>query len=265
MASPPRPRRRRQSRQVHVSSFRARRTRRWISNRRAWPSARSSPASPARTDSYLAELLLEKGLRGLRPDAPPVRGELLADRTPARPRDADSRRPARPALAHPRARAGAAARALQPRGDVVRAGVVGPADADRRVQLAGRHARARGGPRGRSAIRIYQASSSEMFGKVREVPQTRDDAVLSAQPVRRLEGVRALHHGELPRELRPVRRLRHPVQPRVAAARPRVRDAQGHRRRRAHQARAGRRRCRSATSTRTATGASPATTCARCG
>ena len=38
------------------------------------------------------------------------------------------------------------------------------------------------------AIRFYQASSSEMFGKVREVPQTRADAVLSAQPVRRVEG-----------------------------------------------------------------------------
>ena len=54
------------------------------------------------------------------------------------------------------------------------------------------------------AIRFYQASSSEMFGKVREVPQTRADAVPSAQPVRRLEGVRPLHHRELPRELRAV-------------------------------------------------------------
>ena len=57
-------------------------------------------------------------------------------------------------------------------------------------------------------IRFYQASSSEMFGKVREVPQTETDAVLPAQPVRRVEGVRALHHGQLPRELRPVRRAR---------------------------------------------------------
>ncbi len=53
-------------------------------------------------------------------------------------------------------------------------------------------------------IRLYQASSSEMFGKVREVAAERDDAVLSAKPVRRVEGVRALHHGELPRELRAV-------------------------------------------------------------
>ena len=36
----------------------------------------------------------------------------------------------------------------------------------------------------------------------------RADAVLSAQPVRRVEGVRPLHHGQLPRELRPVRRAR---------------------------------------------------------
>ena len=42
------------------------------------------------------------------------------------------------------------------------------------------------------AIRVYQASSSEMFGKVRETPQTEPDAVLSAQPLRRLEGLRPL-------------------------------------------------------------------------
>ena len=54
-------------------------------------------------------------------------------------------------------------------------------------------------------IRFYQASSSEMFGKVREVPQTEMHAVLSAQSVRRVEGVRALHHRQLPRELRALR------------------------------------------------------------
>ena len=49
--------------------------------------------------------------------------------------------------------------------------------------------------------RFYQASSSEMFGKVREVPQTRVDAVLSPLAVRRGQGVRPLHHGQLPRVL----------------------------------------------------------------
>ena len=115
------------------------------------------------------------------------------------------------------------------------------------------------------AIRFYQASSSEMFGKVREVPQTELDAVPSAQPVRRRQGVRALPDGELPRELRPVCGLGDPVQPRIAAARPRVRDAQGDRRRGAHRARAGDRAAAWATSTPSATGASRATTCARCG
>ena len=45
--------------------------------------------------------------------------------------------------------------------------------ADRRVHRRGRHARAGRHSHGRSRrIRFYQASSSEMFGKVREVPQT---------------------------------------------------------------------------------------------
>ena len=41
----------------------------------------------------------------------------------------------------------------------------------------------------RQPVRVYQASSSEMFGKVREIPQTRDDAVSSPQPVRLREGL----------------------------------------------------------------------------
>ena len=57
----------------------------------------------------------------------------------------------------------------------------------------------------------------------------RRHAVLSAQPVRRGQALRALDDGQLPRVLRHLRHQRHPVQPRVAAARPRVRDAQDHR------------------------------------
>ena len=70
-------------------------------------------------------------------------------------------------------------------------------------------------------IRFYQASSSEMFGKVREIPQTERHAFLPAQPVRRRQGVRPLDHGQLPRELRHVRVLGNSLQPRVAAPRPR--------------------------------------------
>ena len=49
-----------------------------------------------------------------------------------------------------------------------------------------------------TGVRIYQASSSEMYGRVREVPQDGVDALLSTQPVRGVEGLRALHHRELP-------------------------------------------------------------------
>ena len=40
------------------------------------------------------------------------------------------------------------------------------------------------------AIRFYQASSHEMFGKVREIAAERDDAVPPAQPVWRRQGLR---------------------------------------------------------------------------
>ena len=114
-------------------------------------------------------------------------------------------------------------------------------------------------------IRFYQASSSEMFGKVREVPQTELTPFYPRSPygVAKVFGHYITVNYRESYDLFAV--LGHPVQPRVAAPRPRVRDAQGHRRRRAHQARAGRRAARSATSTRSATGASPATTSGRCG
>ncbi len=61
------------------------------------------------------------------------------------------------------------------------------------------------------------------------------DAVPPAKPVRRGQGLRPLPDGQLPRVLRPLRRLRDPLQPRVAAARPGVRHPQGHGRRRPDQ------------------------------
>ena len=72
-------------------------------------------------------------------------------------------------------------------------------------------------------------------------PAERDDAVLPALALRRGQGLRALHHRQLPRVVRALRGLRHPLQPRVAAAGARVRDAQDLGRRRAHQARPRRR------------------------
>ena len=63
-------------------------------------------------------------------------------------------------------------------------------------------------------IRFYQASSSEMFGKVQIRAPGRGDQVPSAKPLRRGEALRPLDHGELPRVLRHVRGVGDPVQPR---------------------------------------------------
>ena len=86
------------------------------------------------------------------------------------------------------------------------------------------------------AIRIVNPEDSLLPGQhLRDVRQgagdsaDREHAVLSAQPLWRGQAVCALDDDQLPRELRHLRLQRHPVQPRVAAARARVRDAQDHR------------------------------------
>ena len=104
---------------------------------------------------------------------------LRADRAPARPHHAPPGRPARPALAGRRAARLPARRGLQPRRDVVRRGVVDPADADRRVHRRRRHADARGRARdvpGRALL------PGVVERDVRQGPPgaaERDDAVLS--------------------------------------------------------------------------------------
>ena len=114
-------------------------------------------------------------------------------------------------------------------------------------------------------IRFYQASSSEMFGKVREVPQNETTPFYPRSPY----GVAKVYGHFITVNYREsyglYRRLGDPLQPRVPAPRPRVRDPQDLGRRRAHQARPRRRAAAWATSTRSATGASPATTSRRCG
>ena len=110
--------------------------------------------------------------------------------------------------------------------------------------------------------RFYQASSSEMFGAT-PPPQNEDDAVLPALALRRGEGLLLLDDPQLPRGLRPVRGQRDPVQPRVPAARRDVRDPQDHAGGRRASPPASRRTCTSATSTRSATGATPRSTSRR--
>ena len=50
-------------------------------------------------------------------------------------------------------------------------------------------------------IKFYQASSSEMFGKVRGSATDRKHALLSAQSLWGRQSIRALDHGQLSREL----------------------------------------------------------------
>ena len=90
-------------------------------------------------------------------------------------------------------------------------------------------------------IRFYQASTSEMFGKVQAVPQTEDTPFYPRSPY----GVAKLYAHWMTVNYRESYGIfgtqRHPVQSRVAAARPRVRDAQDHRLGRQDQARQARR------------------------
>ena len=78
---------------------------------------------------------------------------------------------------------------------------------------------ARSHPRNGFEPRFYQASSSEMFGKVQRSSADGDDAVLSAQPLRLRQSFLLLDHRQLSRSLRAARQQRHPVQPRIAAPR----------------------------------------------
>ncbi len=114
-------------------------------------------------------------------------------------------------------------------------------------------------------VRFYQASSSEMFGKVQEVPAARVDAAVAALAVRRGQGLRPLHDDQLPRVLRHARLV-------AGSCSTTSRRAAGPEfvTRKVTRAVARitlgcRRRSRWATSTPSATGASPATTSRRCG
>ena len=87
-------------------------------------------------------------------------------------------------------------------------------------------------------IRFYQASSSEMFGKVRETPQTESTPFHPRSPY----GVAKVFGHYTTVNYREAYGLHASsgilLQPRGPAARPRVRDPQGHERHGAHQARA---------------------------
>ena len=80
----------------------------------------------------------------------------------------------------------------------------------------------------KDTCRIYQASTSELYGKVEEVPPEREHTVPPLQPLRRRQAVRLLDREGVPRGVQHVLLLGHPVQPRVRAPRRDLRHPQDH-------------------------------------
>ena len=146
----------------------------------------------------------------------------------------------------------------------LRADLVEPAGADGGVHRRRRHEDPRGGSTVDPNIRFYQASSSEMYGKVREVPQTEQTPFHPRSPY----GVAKAYGHYITvnyRSRTALRGLGDPVQPRVAPPGSRVRDAEDQRRRRPHQTRARGRAAARETWTPSGIGVTPATTLRPCG
>ena len=186
--------------------------------------------------SYLAELLLEKGYEvvGMVRRSSTTNFERIAhlqDQLDPRPVHVVGR-PARRGVAHRHPAGVPAAGGLQPRrrSRSCRRRSTSPCSPARSPRSASPGCST---PSASStpAIRFYQASSSEMFGKVQEVPADRAHALLPPLALRRGQALRPLDHRELPRVLRPARVVRDPVQPREPAPRPRVPAPQGQPRR----------------------------------
>ncbi len=157
-------------------------------------------------------------------------------------------------------------RGLQPGRPEPRQGLVRDArvhrqrDRPRRAAPAGRGAGSWGSRRASTRRAAPRCSAS-----CRRRPQTREHAFPPPLALRRLQGLRPLDRGELPRGLRDARLQRHPVQPRVAPPWRELRHAQDHARA-WPPSRTGRPgSCAWATSMRSATGGSPGTTSRPCG
>ena len=143
--------------------------------------------------------------------------------------------------------------------------LVGRAGSHGRVRRGRRDVDARGDPRGRSRDPLLPGVLERDLRRAARDAADGGDGAAPADAVRRREGVRPLHRRELPAPLRDVHVLRDPLQPRVAAAAGRLPAAQGRARRGGDLARAREASSCSATSLRAATGATRATTSARCG
>ena len=217
----------------------------------------------------MAELLAGKGYQvfGLVRGQANPKAQMIQDENPALELvEGDLQRPV---VADRRGRAGAAGRGLQPRRDQLRAAVVQAARAHGRHHRPGRAAHARGDPhRRRHREQPDPLLPGVVVGDVRQGARDaadRADAVPSALAVRRGQGVRPRHDGQLPRGVRPARVVGHLFNhevPRRGLEFVTRKVTNSHR---ADQARPPGQDHASATSTRRATGATPATTSRRCG
>jgi GDP-mannose 4,6-dehydratase len=80
----------------------------------------------------------------------------------------------------------------------------------------------------RKKTRFYQASTSELYGLVQEIPQKETTPFYPRSPYAVRQALRLLDHRQLPRGLRHVCLQRHPVQPRKPGARRNLRHPQDH-------------------------------------
>src|SRR5262249_43739088 len=120
-----------------------------------------------------------------------------------------------------------ARRGLQPCSPVLCSDELEPARPNRRVHGPRRDENARGDPAHLSRDALLSSILVGDVWKGQGDPPDRGNPVLSTLALRGCEGVRAPHHGQLPRVVRALRGERDPLQSRVTAPRAGVRDAEG--------------------------------------
>ncbi len=148
---------------------------------------------------------------------------------------------------------------------LVRACLVARACADRGIRGRRRDGAARGDPPGRSGNPLLPGELQRDLRRAGRGAADGEHAARAAHALRRREGLRALHHPQLPATGSACSRARGSLQSRVAQATHQLRHAQGHRRGRARSSSGSRGSSARQPPRDAAIGDSRATTCARCG